>query len=400
MAVDFSPWDASKAWHNGTVSDNPAAFYNGICAGKKAGDPATQAAHALPYKYHPGDGPNAAGVRNCLARFDQTEGLTNATEAKATLEKALKEVQAAEAENKKSAPTVAQIRAARQAAYMPARGARGKADLPGGSARLHAFPGQLRARLVNRNGRDFYEVDGYATVFNRPYQMYDMFGEYEETADSGMLDKSLAMKPDVAFLVNHRGVTMARTTNGTLDLEKDSTGLAIHGYLNADRQDVRDLASAIRDGLVDEMSFAFMLNAGEWNDDFTQFRITEADINRGDVSAVNYGANPYTSISARSAEWLSMVDLVPASVARAGISRLSQRTDFGSLGADFSKWEVESIKIHLEPPDEEAEETGDESGTPAAKSSKTPVETRAAGNPESDDAARFRAALLAFDDDE
>ena len=91
-AADNSPWDASKAWHNGAEADDPAAFYAGICAGRKDGDKATQAAWALPYKYHPGDAPNAAGVKNALARLPQTEGLTNEAEAKATLQKAMKQV--------------------------------------------------------------------------------------------------------------------------------------------------------------------------------------------------------------------------------------------------------------------------------------------------------------------
>jgi ATP-dependent protease ClpP protease subunit len=91
-AVDNSDWDASKAWSAGADSDDPAAFYAGICAGKKAGDKSTQAAWALPYKYTPSSPPNAAGVRNALARLDQTEGLTNKAEAKATLQAAMKKV--------------------------------------------------------------------------------------------------------------------------------------------------------------------------------------------------------------------------------------------------------------------------------------------------------------------
>ena len=90
--VDNSPWDASKAWSAGADSDDPAKFYAGICAGRKAGDPKTQAAWALPYKYSPSSPPNAAGVKNALARLPQTEGLTNADEAKATLQKAMKAV--------------------------------------------------------------------------------------------------------------------------------------------------------------------------------------------------------------------------------------------------------------------------------------------------------------------
>lgn len=91
-AVDNSSWDASKAWHNGTEADDPEAFYAGICAGKRSGDPATQAAWALPYKYHPSDAPNAAGVRAALARLSSTEGLINKTEAQATLQGVMEKI--------------------------------------------------------------------------------------------------------------------------------------------------------------------------------------------------------------------------------------------------------------------------------------------------------------------
>jgi hypothetical protein len=93
--------------------------------------------------------------------------------------------------------------------------------------------------------------------------------------------------------------------------------------LNAEREDVKLLMSAVKDELVTEMSFAFMLNDGEWNDDYDQFRITEADINRGDVSAVNYGANPYTSISARSYQFMHELKDMPLSVQRAALVKLS-----------------------------------------------------------------------------
>ena len=46
------------------------------------------------------------------------------------------------------------------------------------------------------------------------------------------------------------------------------------------------------------MSFAFMIDGGEWSRDMDVFRLTGVNLHRGDVSAVNYGANPYTSIAA------------------------------------------------------------------------------------------------------
>lgn len=90
--VDESDWDGSKAMANGAAADDPASFYAGICAGRKEGDAGKQSSWALPYKYAPGDPPNAAGVKNALARLPQTQGLTNEADARKTLEAAMKVV--------------------------------------------------------------------------------------------------------------------------------------------------------------------------------------------------------------------------------------------------------------------------------------------------------------------
>ena len=91
-SVDSSPWDADKAWHNGASSDNPAAFYKAITVGRRDGDPAKQSSWALPYRYTPGSAPNAAAVRNALARLSSTEGLTNREQAQAKLERLMKKI--------------------------------------------------------------------------------------------------------------------------------------------------------------------------------------------------------------------------------------------------------------------------------------------------------------------
>lgn len=90
--VDNSAWDAATAWHNGTQADDRAAFYAGICAGKRHGNPDTQNAWALPYKYRPDDPPNAAGVRAALARLSSAEDLINKDEAQTTLRDAMEKI--------------------------------------------------------------------------------------------------------------------------------------------------------------------------------------------------------------------------------------------------------------------------------------------------------------------
>lgn len=174
--------------------------------------------------------------------------------------------------------------------------------IPFGEHRDPSFAAQMRSSTVEREGKQFHLLEGVASVVETWYQMYDFWGPYEEKVAVGAFDKTLAADPDVAFLMNHRGMTMARTHKSrTLDLSLAADGsLASSAYLNPKRQDVLDLVTAVDDGDVDQMSFAFRIKAGNWNPDYTTYTITEVDIHRGDVSAVNFGANPFTSITARS----------------------------------------------------------------------------------------------------
>lgn len=201
------------------------------------------------------------------------------------------------------------------------------AAIPSSAQRAQAFGAQMRAQSVERDGKTFVQLDGYASTVEQPYVMYDMFGEYTEVVDARAFDKTLSATPDVAFLLNHRGMTMARTKNGTLELAADATGLRSVAFLNPERTDVRDLVHAIDDGDVDEMSFAFTITRGQWSPDYMEYRILEVDLDRGDVSAVNYGANPNTSIAARAKQALESVEDLPVPVLRELAERAGKRLD-------------------------------------------------------------------------
>jgi hypothetical protein len=54
-------------------------------------------------------------------------------------------------------------------------------------------------------------------------------------------------------------------------------------------------------------------------------------LDRGDVSAVNYGANPHTSIAARMREIMHDVDHLPIGAARAAYARLQHRDDLAPI---------------------------------------------------------------------
>lgn len=198
--------------------------------------------------------------------------------------------------------------------------------IPCGAGRSQTFKApQLRGQTVERDGKSFYELDGYASVTEVGYEMYDMFGPYTEVIDAGAFDETLRSDPDVAFLLNHRGLTMASTKNQTLELSVDETGLHSLAWLNPTRSDVKDLVSAIDDGLITEMSFAFRITDGQWSPDWSEYRIKAVDLNRGDVSAVNYGANPHTSIMARQNELMAQVEQLQGAALAAAYERLAQR---------------------------------------------------------------------------
>lgn len=224
----------------------------------------------------------------------------------------------------------------RAAGIRPAAGVRSESGIPLGLSRSVPFGSRMGARMVSRDDRNFVQVEGYATVFGVRYEMWDEFGPYDESVARGAADETLAANPDVIFLVNHRGLSMARTAGpgraGTLELSADSTGMSDLAWLNPERSDVKDLKLAIDDEVVTEQSFGFMITEGRWNGDFTHFEIVRFDIHRGDVSAVNYGASPSTSIAARQRDIFGELDRMPAYAARAAMTRLAQRYEVPDLG--------------------------------------------------------------------
>jgi HK97 family phage prohead protease len=147
----------------------------------------------------------------------------------------------------------------------------------------------------NGSGGESLRFTGYASVTNTPYEMEDFLGEYTERIMPGAFTRSLASAPDVPFKINHAGMTLARTKSGTMRLAEDTRGLHVEADLDPGNPEVQSLRSAMQRGDIDEMSFAFRVSAQTWSPDWMQRDITEVDLNKGDVSAVNYGANPATA---------------------------------------------------------------------------------------------------------
>lgn len=142
---------------------------------------------------------------------------------------------------------------------------------------------------------------GYASVFNHGYEVHDSFGSFTERLSPGAFARTLTEQPDVMLLINHQGLPLARTKSGTLSLSEDSVGLRVEAKLDGNDPDVRAILPKMRRGDVDEMSFAFRVNAQEWSDDYSERTITEVNLARGDVSIVSFGANPATLAQVRAA---------------------------------------------------------------------------------------------------
>lgn len=154
-------------------------------------------------------------------------------------------------------------------------------------------------------------VEGYATTFNQPYELFrDSFDGnlviFREQVDAHAFDNT--DMNDVIMQYNHEGRVFARTKNGTLGLNADRTGLHIRADLGG-TEIGRQLYEEIEGGYTDKMSFGFRVSKDkneqtEERDEngrvtVTVLRTIQEISKLYDVSAVSLPANDATSISAR-----------------------------------------------------------------------------------------------------
>lgn len=152
-----------------------------------------------------------------------------------------------------------------------------------------------------------YKVRGYASTFNEPYVLYEDFDgtEIKEVIDPHAFDET--DMDDVIMQYDHMGMVFARTRNSSLAISIDEHGLLVEADLSL-TQDSRRMWEAINTGLVDRMSFCFVIaDDGEKFDKATKIsRITKIS-KLYDVSAVSIPANPGTEISAARKRFLDGV---------------------------------------------------------------------------------------------
>lgn len=140
-----------------------------------------------------------------------------------------------------------------------------------------------------------YTVRGYFTTFDEPYQLWEDLIEVIDPHAFDQCDTS-----DVIFQSDHDGPPLARTRNGSLVVGFDEHG----GWCTANlggSQAGRERFEAIRSGLIDQMSFGFIIadDGFDYDDETHTSRITNVR-KIFDISSVTWPANPGTEIHARS----------------------------------------------------------------------------------------------------
>ena len=148
-------------------------------------------------------------------------------------------------------------------------------------------------------------VEGYATRFNTPYQLYAWDGyEVNEQIDAHAFDD--CDMTDTIMQYDHQGRVFARVSNKTLQLEVDKIGLKVTADLGG-TEEGRKLYEEIKGGYTTKMSFGFVVKTDERKSEYDHeynktvvLRTITAISKLYDVSAVSIPANDATEISARS----------------------------------------------------------------------------------------------------
>lgn len=150
-----------------------------------------------------------------------------------------------------------------------------------------------------------YTVEGYASTFNEPYELYSFDGyTVREQMDPHAFDET--DMSDVIMQYDHQGRVYARNSNGTLAVSTDDHGLHMEANLGGTEAG-RQLYEEIKGGYTTKMSFGFKVDKDK-REITENVETNTVDVLRTitkvrklyDVSAVSLPANDGTAISARS----------------------------------------------------------------------------------------------------
>ena len=142
---------------------------------------------------------------------------------------------------------------------------------------------------------DSHRLRGYAIVFNARSQN---LGGFQEVIAPEAIDRTFKEALDVRALVNHDSAkVIGRLRAGTLQMQKDATGLRVTIEPDLEISYAKDIMLEVRRGDVSGMSFAFRTIEDDWNyDDETMPLRTVLDMRVSEVSIVTFPAYTQTDI--------------------------------------------------------------------------------------------------------
>lgn len=157
-----------------------------------------------------------------------------------------------------------------------------------------------------KENEESYTVEGYATTFNDEYVLFEDYDgtQYKERVMPEAIDKETDMS-DVIFCKDHEGTVFARTRNNTLKLSLDDHGLKCTVDLSKTAS-ARAMFEEIKEGMYDQMSFAFIVGRDEYDKKEHLRSITHIQ-KLFDVSAVSFPANPNTDIGTATRDYFNGV---------------------------------------------------------------------------------------------
>jgi len=156
-------------------------------------------------------------------------------------------------------------------------------------------------KRTSRLEQEGSKLVGYAAVY-APAMSEDL-GGFREKISPGAFDKSLESNADIRALWDHNtSQPLARTTNGSLKVSSDKRGLRVEIDLPEGVSYADDLRQLVRSGVVNQMSFGFLVPPGgdTWDKDEDGNALrTLNSIDLHEVSVVSIPAYPDTTVALR-----------------------------------------------------------------------------------------------------
>lgn len=185
-------------------------------------------------------------------------------------------------------------------------------------------------------------IEGYPIVFNERTAIGHYF--YEEIDPHALDNADLS---DIKLLVNHDDsmIPIARHRRGkrsTMDVSINENGMYVKAMVDKENNsDAKKLCSAIERGDIEDMSFCFAIEIEDGGDEWFDID-AEMPVRRimkirkvYEVSAVNDGSYPQTSINARSLSSLDNEKMMVANIKAKALENENRSKD--TKGLDLKK---------------------------------------------------------------